>query len=107
MTARIAIVTDSTAYLPVALAAQYGIAVVPLDVVVGGTVGREGIDVTPGEVATALRERRISVTTSRPAPAEFAVAYRAALDAGADAVLSIHLSAELSGTYQAARLAAE
>jgi fatty acid-binding protein DegV len=47
------------------------------------------------------------VQTSRPAPAEFAACYREALDAGADAVVSVHLYRELSGTWDAARLAAE
>jgi DegV family protein with EDD domain len=107
MTVRIAIVTDSTAYLPPGLAEQHRITIVPLEVVIGGTAGRDGIDATPADVATALRERRTSVTTSRPSPADFVAAYRAAIDAGADAVLSIHLSAELSGTYDAASLAAE
>ena len=45
--------------------------------------------------------------TSRPAPAAFLDCYRAALDAGASAVVSVHLSRELSGTWEAARLAAE
>jgi DegV family protein with EDD domain len=107
MTRRVAIVTDSTAYLPAALAERYGITVVSLRVVLGGSAGQEGLEVSPGDVARALAERRIAVTTSRPAPAEFAAAYKAAFDAGAEAVLSIHLSAELSGTFDAASLAAD
>lgn len=58
---------------------------------------------TPGEVALALHERRISVTTSRPTPAELAAAYRAT---GASEVVSVHLSASLSGTWEAAVVAA-
>jgi DegV family protein with EDD domain len=46
------------------------------------------------------------VSTSRPTPAEFAAVYRDALDAGASAVVSLHLSRELSGTWDSARLAA-
>jgi DegV family protein with EDD domain len=49
----------------------------------------------------------MQVTTSRPNPEEFAAVYREAAAAGADAVVSLHLSAELSGTYEAAVLAAE
>src|SRR5262249_48275551 len=45
-------------------------------------------------------------TTSRPNPETFAAAYRAAAESGAGAVVSMHLSAELSGTAEAARLAA-
>jgi DegV family protein with EDD domain len=58
-------------------------------------------------VARALGERRIAVTTSRPAPAEFAQAYQSLFDEGATGVVSVHLSARLSGTCESARLAAE
>ncbi|HEV2087136.1 MAG TPA: DegV family protein [Cryptosporangiaceae bacterium] len=102
----VAVVTDSTAYLPADLIARHGIDIVPLHVAVGGSAGREGIEVTPVEVASALHERRYAVTTSRPAPEELAAAYRRAFDAGASGVVSVHLSATLSGTFEAASLAA-
>ena len=79
---------------------------VPLTITVAGRDGLEGIDITPADVAAALVGRRVSVTTSRPAPAEFAAVYRRLLDDGADGVVSVHLSAKLSGTYDAAVLAA-
>lgn len=100
----VAVVTDSTAYLPPELAV--GITVVPLTVVLGGADGDEGADVTPSQVAAALAERRVNVTTSRPPPERFAQTYRAVLDAGAEGIVSVHLSAKLSGTYEAAVLAA-
>ncbi|HEU5430907.1 MAG TPA: DegV family protein, partial [Thermomicrobiales bacterium] len=104
--ARIAVVTDSTAYLPPDLAAAHKLTVVPLTVVIGGREGLEGIDITPADVAQALVARRGTVTTSRPAPAEFETVYRALHDAGAGGIVSIHLSSKLSGTYEAAMLAA-
>jgi DegV family protein with EDD domain len=107
MKRRVAVVTDSTAYLPGPLAKQHRITVIPLQVTVGGAAGTEGAEVAPGDVAKALSERRTTVTTSRPAPAQFAAAYQAAFDSGAEAVLSIHLSGQLSGTCSAAKLAAE
>ena len=55
----------------------------------------------------SLADRNLDVQTSRPTPAAFAEAYRAALDAGADCVVSVHLSRELSGTWDAAVMAAE
>jgi DegV family protein with EDD domain len=58
-------------------------------------------------VRVALADRRLDVQTSRPTPAEFAACYRSALDAGAVGVVSVHLSRELSGTWDAARVAAE
>ncbi|MGY1700750.1 DegV family protein [Geodermatophilus sp. SYSU D00766] len=102
----VAVVTDSTAYLPPELVAQYGIEVVPCYVVLAGRSGREGEDVTPGDVARALAVRGQRVSTSRPTPGDFVAAYRRRLAAGADRVVSVHLSADLSGTWDAARLAA-
>ena len=102
----VAVVTDSTAYLPSELIEGYGIHVVPLYVVLPGRSGREGLDVGPDDVARALKVRGQTVSTSRPTPGDFVAAYRAALDAGADRIVSIHLSGELSSTSDAARLAA-
>src|ERR671913_233715 len=102
----VAVVTDSTAYLPDELTEGYGIHVVPLYVVLAGRSGREGWDIGPGEVARTLAVRGQTVSTSRPTPGDFVAAYRRALDGGADRLVSIHLSAELSGTWDAARLAA-
>jgi DegV family protein with EDD domain len=101
----VAVLTDSTAYLPAEVATAREIAVVPLAVSISGREGREGVDVSPADVAAALHERRTAVTTSRPAPTEFAAAYRRLLDAGASGVVSVHLSARLSGTYDSAVLA--
>lgn len=100
----VAVVTDSTAYLPAA--AADGVTVVPLTVTASGRSGAEGEEISPTEVARALLVRPQSVTTSRPAPARFAQVYRQALAAGASAVVSVHLSAQLSGTHAAAELAA-
>ena len=99
----VAVVTDSTAYLPDGVAAEYDVGVVPLHVVLGSRTGTEGLEVSPGDVASALSERRLQVSTSRPTPGELAAAYR---DTGSTCVVSVHLSAELSGTYDAAVLAA-
>ena len=74
----------------------------PLQVVVGGRSLAEGVEVSSGEVAAALREWR-PVTTSRPAPQTFVDAYRRL---GVPEIVSVHLSADLSGTVDAARLAA-
>ncbi|MGY1746497.1 DegV family protein [Blastococcus sp. SYSU D00695] len=102
----VAVVTDSTAYLPAELVERYAIAVVPLYVVLAGRSGREGTDISPQDVARALTTRGQQVSTSRPTPGDFLAAYRRCLDGGADRVVSVHLSAELSGTCDAARLAA-
>ncbi|HEY4605599.1 MAG TPA: DegV family protein [Blastococcus sp.] len=102
----VAVITDSTAYLPDELVEGYGIHVVPLYVVLAGHSGREGRDIAPDDVARAMGARGQSVSTSRPTPGDFLAAYRKALDEGAERLVSIHLSSELSGTVDAARLAA-
>lgn len=102
----VAVVTDSTAYLPPDLVRAAAVTVVPLVVVINGVPGREGVDVMPADVARALSSRRVDVSTSRPAPADFARVYRELLAAGADGIVSVHLSRKLSGTYDAAGLAA-
>ncbi|WP_240810081.1 DegV family protein [Actinomadura sp. WMMA1423] len=101
----VVVVTDSTAYLPPGLAERHGLTVVPLQIAVGGIMRDEG-DIDTAETARALREWR-PVTTSRPAPQRFADAYKAAAASGARAVVSVHLAAAMSGTVEAARLAAE
>ncbi|MFI2712805.1 DegV family protein [Micromonospora sp. NPDC018662] len=102
----VAVVTDSTAYLPPELVRAHRLTVVPLTVVLNGAEGLEGIETSPADATRALGARRVSVSTSRPAPEQFAQVYRALLADGADGVVSVHLSAELSGTVEAARLAA-
>lgn len=106
MPPHVAIVTDSTAYLGQEALTRYGIAVVPLTVVIGDEAFEEGTEISAPAVARAL-QRREPVTTSRPAPAEFAAAYAAAAASGAEAIVSLHLSADFSGTYDAARVAAK
>lgn len=102
---RTAVVTDSTAHLTSAEAASLGVEVVPLDVILAGETGLDGVEVSPDDVAAALAASQ-PVSTSRPAPARFLAVYENARDAGASEVVSLHLSADLSGTADAARIAA-
>src|SRR3954453_6849523 len=100
---RVAVVTDSTTALPGAMVEKYDVAVVPLQVVLGSRVGAEGVDVTSADVATALAARA-AVSTSRPSPQAFADDYRRLADDGVAEIVSVHISAGLSGTLDAARL---
>ena len=101
-----AIVTDSTAMIPADVAAERVGDEVPLQVVIGAPVHDEAADAaTPEVVAEALRACT-PVSTSRPAPTVLLEAYEAAARAGATEVLSIHLSGEMSGTFESAQLAA-
>jgi DegV family protein with EDD domain len=102
----VAVITDSTAHLPEGFANRRSIRVVPLHVLIDGVSALDCIDVGPEALAEALRQRRI-VTTSRPTQTEFVAVFRTALAEGADAVVSVHLSRDLSGTWEAAVLAAQ
>ena len=105
MSGPVVVVTDSTAYLPPNAAAELGITVVPLQVIVEGRSLAEGVEIGGDQVAEALRADQ-SVTTSRPSPQAFADAYTRLRDEGAGAIVSVHLSGDISGTVDAARLAA-
>ncbi len=103
--AEVALVTDSTSSLASEEARSAGIMIVPLQVVIDGRSRAES-DVPALEVAAALRAGR-TVTTSRPSPESFAAAYADLAAEGATAVVSVHLSADISGTCAAAERAAE
>jgi DegV family protein with EDD domain len=106
MPGKAVVVTDSTASLPTEVVEQRGIVVVPLQVVIGATVYEEGPGgATPEMVAEALKEFR-PVSTSRPSPAYLTEVYAKAAAEGATEILSVHLSSEMSGTFESALLAA-
>jgi DegV family protein with EDD domain len=100
----VALVSDSTGYLTPDLSPP-GLTVVPIAVVLGGVARDEGTQISIAEVAEALR-RKESVSTSRPAPSRFAQAYAALAEDGHESIVSIHLSGDMSGTVDAARIAA-
>ena len=102
--AGVAVVTDSTSSLAAGLADRAGITVIALQVVIDGDSRPEN-EVDPALVAAALRDGR-QVSTSRPAPEAFGQAYEALAGSGYEAIVSVHLSATISGTVQAAELAA-
>jgi DegV family protein with EDD domain len=102
----VAMVTDSTASLTSHQADCAGIAVVALQVILDGRSTAEGEPgATGADVAEALRAGR-RVTTSRPTPEAFGQIYRELAERGASAAVSVHLSGKISGTYDAAILAA-
>jgi DegV family protein with EDD domain len=103
----VAIVTDTDSSLPAAVAARYGIRQVPIVVHFGQESLLTGVDLDDHELfARVNREGRLP-TTSAPAPGQFAEAYDAAFAAGADEVLCLTVSGEVSATYNAAVLAAD
>lgn len=106
---RTAVVTDSAAALPPewvdALARDGRLTVIPMPVMVGEEIYGEGEDDIAETIAVALATGT-AVKTSRPSPGQFEQAYRAAQQRGFEEAVSIHISGGLSGTADAARLAA-
>ena len=105
MATSVGIVTDSTCYLPRGWAAERGIGVVPVQVIVSGRPYDETDDDQADRVAQALRDWS-TVTTSRPSPERFLRAFQAAADAGLQGVVVPTLSAAMSATHESAVMAA-
>jgi DegV family protein with EDD domain len=105
MSARVQVVTDSTAGLSALEVLRHPVTVVPLQVVIGGIAYDDGAT-SSRAVAEALKSFT-PVSTSRPAPQSFLDTYQEIAAAGSEAIVSIHLSGEMSGTVEAAMIAAK
>lgn len=103
---RVAVVTDSTADLVPDLAAERGVTVVPLTVSLANREYLDGVDIGPDEFYALLPAADSPATTSQPAPGRFAEVYDRLLGEH-EAVVSLHISRRLSGTWEAARQGAE
>ncbi|WP_153126678.1 DegV family protein [Peribacillus tepidiphilus] len=101
-----AVVTDSTAYLPKELREKFNIHMVSLNVIFGEEAYREEIDIKVDEFYEEVRKSDKLPTTSQPPIGEFISKYEE-LAKEYDAVISIHLSSGISGTYQGAVSAGE
>lgn len=102
----VAIMTDSTAWLPDDVLEKRGVTVVPLQVIIDDESFDDGSDAaTPQIVAEALKGGQ-KVSTSRPPPEVFADHYRHAIAMGATEIVAIHLSGDISGTFESAQVAA-
>jgi DegV family protein with EDD domain len=103
----IAIITDSDASLPADVAARYNIRQVPILIQFGVETFRTEIDIDDaGLFARIDREGKLP-TTAAPSPGQFLEAFQAAFAAGADAVICICVSSQISATYAAALAAKE
>ena len=101
------IVTDSNSQLPAELQDRYGIAVVPITVVVNGIEYSEGVDLDADGFYAAWADGQPEVSTSQPSPGAFVETYNGLIAEGATEILSIHVSEALSGTLNSARIAAQ
>lgn len=105
---RTAIVTDSSASIPEEVLGHplaRGLRQVPMPVMIGEQIYTDGTPDLVRELPLALAAGT-AVKTSRPAPGAFSAVYQSLAEAGFEQVVSVHLSGQLSGTAEAARLAA-
>ena len=104
---RVGVCTDSSAQLPAHLVERYDIEVVPITVTVDEHDYLEGVDLDADAFyAMFTGGTRPTVSTSQPSPGQFAVAYDDLIARGCTEILSVHVSAAISGTLNSARLAA-
>ena len=103
---KVAIVTDSTAYLPDDLLKQYSITVTPQILIWGDETFQDGVDIQPNEFYRKLETAKTMPTTSQVAIVTMKAAFEKILASGYD-VLGIFISAKLSGTMQSALQAKE
>lgn len=94
---KIAIVTDSTAYLPDRIKDNPNLFVIPIPVILDGKIFNEGIDIEADEYYTLLNSSKDFPTTSQPALGEVIELYERIASKGYDTIISIHLSAGISG----------
>lgn len=103
--ANIRLVTDSTSDIPEPLRKRYGIEMVPLKVHFGAETYEDAVTIQPTQFYEKLRAASKLPTTSQPSPADYVDVYRRLAAEPDTAIISIHLSSAMSGTYQAALLA--
>mgnify|MGYP000060268478 CR=1 FL=1 len=102
----VAVVTDSTAYLPHDLRQQLGIAVIPLNVIWGEQVLKDEVDIDPSTFYRRLQSDKVMPTTSQPSAGEFTDFFRQiAAQEETDTIVGVFISSFLSGTIASAEAA--
>lgn len=95
-----AVVTDSTAYIPKEIRDKWNIQMIPLNVIFGNEAYQEEVDITAGQFYQQVKEKELP-TTSQPPIGQFVELFER-LSKDYDAVISIHLSSGISGTFAGA-----
>jgi len=104
---RVGIVCDSTCDLGREWFEAHDVTMVPLKVLFGDDTYLDWVDFEPAEFYEMLTSAPKLPKTSQPSPAEFAAAYAKLVEDGCDQIVSIHLTAALSGTFESATMAAK
>ena len=100
--ARVAIVTDSTAYIPAREAEGLPITTIPLNLIWENETLRDGVDIQPSDFYTRLKDSKVIPTTSQPSPTAFKDVFEKLSAEGYEAILAVTLSSNLSGTMDSA-----
>ncbi len=103
----IKIATDSACDLPAELYRQHNITVVPINIQFGTESYQDGVTIDRPTFFRKIEEMGILPTTSQPSAGQFEEYYSQLAEAGATDIISVHVTAKLSGTYQSAELAKE
>jgi len=106
MAGKVTIVTDSNACIPKELVEQYGIELVPMDVIFGDKSYRDGIDISPTKFFTLLRQAKELPKTAHSSLGTHLEVYRRA-SLRAPSILCITLSSKFSGQFNSAQVAME
>ena len=99
---KIAVVTDSTTYLPSDLVKKYNISVAPQVLIWGDQVYKDGVDIQSQEFFSRLKTTKVMPTTSQVAVISFQEIFQNLVNSGYDEILAILVSSKLSGTVQSA-----
>jgi DegV family protein with EDD domain len=103
---KVAVVTDSTAYIPADLIEQHNISVAPQVLIWGEKIYQDGVDITPTEFYERLKKTTVMPSTSQVTPHSFDVIFKDLTEKGFD-ILALLISEKLSGTIASAVQARE
>lgn len=103
----IRIATDSTCDLPAEYLKEYDVTVVPINIQFGTDTYLDGVNIDRETFYRKIDELGVLPTTSQPSAGQFEEHFRLLLEGGATDILSLHVTAKLSGTFQSAELARE
>ncbi len=104
---KIAIISDTDTSLPVRSLEEFGIRQVSITIHFGEEILKACSDITDEQLVERVKREGILPTTAAPSPGDFSIAYQEAFDNGADEIICLTVSADLSATYQSAVSAKE
>jgi len=104
---RLAIITDTDSALPLDLAQKHDIVEVPIIIQFGDDSFKDVYEINNDQIFARIDREGKLPTTAAPSPGQFAEAFKAAFAKGADEILCMNISSEMSATYASARQAAE